>query len=97
MDHFDDPLGLTDYYQPVIESLEGIGYKGGETLFGAPYDWRISVDYLMDHDVLENGLTYEQSLKSLVELAYNRTNGKKCHLITHSMGGKISFSFSMFV
>ena len=31
---------LTYYYHSMIESLKGIGYMTGRTLFGFGYDWR---------------------------------------------------------
>ena len=87
LDHFDDPFGLTDYYQPIIESLESIGYSAGVNLFGAPYDWRLPVDYLMRTDALGTNHTYEEDVRMLIERAYQSAGNKKVHLVTHSMGG----------
>lgn len=32
--------GATSYMAPLIDALEQKGYRAGEDLFGAPYDWR---------------------------------------------------------
>jgi len=92
LDHFDDPLGLTDYFMYMIDQLQRVGYKAGVTLFGSPYDWRLPSDFLYNYD--ENlGEPFGVSLKNLVEKAYNVSGGRKVTFITHSMGGPTSVYF----
>lgn len=86
LDHFDDPFGLTDYFMPIIDALAGIGYEGGKTMFGAPYDWRLSTDDLMTSDIVGNNYTWEENVVMLVEKAFE-VSGQKSHLLSHSMGG----------
>ena len=86
LDHFDDPFDLTAYYQDIIDALLAVGYEPGKDLFGAPYDWRLPVDYLYSHDIFGTNQTFEQDVIDLVEKAFNAT-GKRVSLITHSMGG----------
>ena len=86
LDHFDDLFDLTGYFLQIINALKGVGYKAGQTLFGAPYDWRMSVDVLMRTDVLGTNNTWSVDLTLLIERVVNST-GQKAHLVTHSMGG----------
>ena len=84
---------MTDYYQHIIGELEKVGFVGGKTIFGAPYDWRLPVDYLMKTDVNMDGNTYETDLVNLVETAYITSGNKKVNFVTHSMGGPTALYF----
>ncbi len=73
---------------PVIKTLRGVGYQPGQNLFGVPYDWRLPVDSLMSSTtLLGTNNTFEVDLRLLIEHAYNKTGGKRVHIVTHSMGG----------
>jgi len=93
LDHFDDPLGLTDYYQHIITELEKVGFEAGKTIFGAPYDWRLPADFLYNSDINLDGKTFHQDLEDLVELAYTKSGFQKVNFVTHSMGGPTSLFF----
>ena len=86
LDHFDDPFGLTNYYQYIISQLERVGYKGGVTLFGAPYDWRVPADFLY-HQEKSLGKVWGTLLKELIEKAFATSGNKAVNVITHSLGG----------
>lgn len=71
------------YYKIVIDSLRAAGWVVGETMFGAPYDWRfggVRVD------------TYFTDLKNLVENAFN-INNKRVNIYAHSMGPSVVLYF----
>ncbi|KAJ4456971.1 putative phosphatidylcholine-sterol acyltransferase [Paratrimastix pyriformis] len=74
-----DIKGPTKFYGVMIDYLEKLGYKVGETIFGAPYDWRVS-DPVANH---HNG--QYAALQTLVEQVVNQT-GRRPHLIGHSLG-----------
>ncbi|KAJ4455998.1 putative group XV phospholipase A2 [Paratrimastix pyriformis] len=73
-------------YGYLIDALEGMGLKRGETLFGAPYDWRVS-DPITNH---QNG--QYAALQTLTETAFNKT-GRRVHLIGHSLGSPLIHMF----
>jgi len=80
LDHTDDPLHLTSVYLPIIEAMLAIGYEPGVTLFGAPYDWRLPVDYLFSMT------SWDEDMEALIEQAFS-VNNLPVHIVTHSMGG----------
>ncbi|KAJ4457920.1 putative Group XV phospholipase A2 [Paratrimastix pyriformis] len=76
----------TEVYGPLIDYFVKRGYKAGETLYGAPYDWRVTAP-----DVnAKNGMY--AALQTLVEQAVNRT-GQPAHLIGHSLGSPFVHMF----
>jgi lysophospholipase-3 len=80
-DFLDDPLHLTGIYETMIEALETIGYVERENLFGAPYDWRLPVDFMYENT------NWGQDIENLIEFAYTNNGNRSVHIITHSMGG----------
>lgn len=75
LDHFDDPLHLTAIYATMIAALEEVGFKAGQTLFGAPYDWRLPVDYMFE------ATPWRQNMQQLVETAYKTAGNNKARAL----------------
>jgi len=75
---------FVDYYHKLIEKFKSYGYVDEETIFGAGFDWKKAPSDKWVNDV-----------KNLVEHAYEINNGTKVVLITHSMGGPVSYYFLM--
>ncbi|KAM3215595.1 hypothetical protein ACQJBY_067555 [Aegilops geniculata] len=75
----------------LVEALERVGYREGENLFGAPYDFR--------HAPAAPGLAsgafsgFSSSLRLLVERASQRNGNKPVVLVTHSLGGLFATVF----
>lgn len=67
------------YYEPIIRALQKQNFTVGETIFGAPYDWRLGA--------LQRDNFYE-NLTKLVESSYNKT-GRKVNFLTHSFGANV--------
>lgn len=80
------PIKLTSVYSDIIASLKAVGYKAGENLHGAPYDWRLPATYT------ERIGWYDQ-FKSLIETTYAQNGNMKVHIVTHSMGGPTALYF----
>ncbi|KAK4802078.1 hypothetical protein SAY86_000281 [Trapa natans] len=76
---------LSAYMEPLVESLRGIGYKDGETLFGAPYDFRYGM--AAEGHPSHVGNKFLDDLRRLVETAAGSNGGKRVILLTHSLGG----------
>ncbi|XVE55728.1 hypothetical protein DITRI_Ditri03aG0181600 [Diplodiscus trichospermus] len=76
---------LTEYMAPLVEPLEGIGYVRGETLFGAPYDFRYGL--AAEGHPSHVGSKFLQDLKDLIEKASASNGGKPVILLSHSLGG----------
>ncbi|KAF5461946.1 hypothetical protein F2P56_018004 [Juglans regia] len=76
---------ITAYMEPLVESLEQIGYVNGETLFGAPYDFRYGL--AAEGHPSHVGSKFLQDLKDLIEKASTSNGGKPVILISHSLGG----------
>ncbi|NBV05411.1 MAG: hypothetical protein EBS08_07100, partial [Cytophagia bacterium] len=78
------------YFHPICEYLHRHGYKDHETLFGAPYDFRLILDPPTRN-------SYFQSLKELIERAANKRQ-KGAVFVTHSLGGVVlKWFFSEYV
>jgi len=84
---FGFPISFTSYYSSLIASLEEIGYEGGKTMYGAPFDWRVPTT---KHELDEEG--FNARVKQLIERAYYREN-KRVNVITHSLGGPTALAF----
>jgi lysophospholipase-3 len=75
----------------LVDALEGVGYREGANLFGAPYDFR--------HAPAAPGMAskvfsdFSSSFKLLVERASERSGNKPVILVTHSMGGLFTMVF----
>ncbi|XVF64209.1 hypothetical protein PTKIN_Ptkin09bG0149800 [Pterospermum kingtungense] len=76
---------LTAYMAPLVKSLEEIGYVSGETLFGAPYDFRYGL--APEGHPSHVGSKFLQDLKDLIETASTSNGGKPVILLSHSLGG----------
>ena len=55
----------------MIAALEEIGYEPGVTLYGAPYDWRLPVDYMF-HET-----SWNEDMQGLIETAYKNAGNRK--------------------
>lgn len=75
----------TAYMAPLVESLEEIGYVSGETLFGAPYDFRYGL--AAEGHPSKVGSKFLLDLKDLVEKASRDNGGKPVIIVSHSLGG----------
>ncbi len=93
-------LPSTKIYKSFMQSLDGMV---ADTIIhawtAAPYDWRFSPEYVVDHGVLhgDGTVTYEESLtgtqvpfiiSQLQALAASSNNGKVT-IVTHSNGGLV--------
>ncbi|XP_061372018.1 lecithin-cholesterol acyltransferase-like 1 [Gastrolobium bilobum] len=76
---------VTEYMASLVDSLEQIGYIEGETLFGAPYDFRYGLA-AQDHPS-RVGSKFLKDLKNLIEEASTSNGGKPVILLSHSLGG----------
>lgn len=77
---------LTATYHPLIESLKAMGYTERETLWGAPYDWRLAGDGLAQRGVADD-------MQSLIEEAKSAAGGERVVLVAHSMGNLVLSHF----
>lgn len=75
---------ITTYMAPLVESLQNLGYTDGETLFGAPYDFRYGL--ASEGHSSDVGSTFLQNLKQLIEKASDSNGGNPIILISHSLG-----------
>eukprot|EP01122_Echinamoeba_exundans_P017936 TRINITY_DN987_c0_g3_i3.p2 TRINITY_DN987_c0_g3~~TRINITY_DN987_c0_g3_i3.p2 ORF type:complete len:409 (+),score=122.42 TRINITY_DN987_c0_g3_i3:188-1414(+) len=75
-DLFGAGITATAYFAPLIKDLQAVGYKPGVNLRGGPFDWRKP----------GNPDGFFENMKSLVENTSAINNGKKVHLLGHSMG-----------
>jgi alpha-beta hydrolase superfamily lysophospholipase len=69
----------------LVSTLEQLGYKENQTLFGAPYDFRYGL--AAKGHPSRVGTQYLQDLKDLIESASGSNNGKQVVLMAHSLGG----------
>uniref|UniRef100_K3Y2W1 AB hydrolase-1 domain-containing protein n=2 Tax=Setaria italica TaxID=4555 RepID=K3Y2W1_SETIT len=88
---FDDPAQKNACMERLVEALEGVGYREGASLFGAPYDFRYAP--------AAPGVTarafsdFSTSLTRLVERASERNGNRPVILVTHSFGGFYAMEF----
>ncbi|KAD5507563.1 hypothetical protein R6Q59_031642 [Mikania micrantha] len=76
---------ISSYMEPLVESIQQLGYKDTENLFGAPYDFRYGL--ASEGHPCDVGSTYLQNLKQLIENASNANGGNPVILVSHSLGG----------
>ncbi|XP_057727972.1 lecithin-cholesterol acyltransferase-like 1 [Arachis stenosperma] len=76
---------VTEYMASLVNSLEKLGYIEGETLFGAPYDFRYGL--AGEGHPCEVGSKFLEDLKKLIEEASASNGGKEVILVSHSLGG----------
>ncbi|KAH6796145.1 hypothetical protein C2S51_037131 [Perilla frutescens var. frutescens] len=75
----------TSYMEPLVKSLEKIGYVNGQNLFGAPYDFRYGL--AAEGHPCEVGSKFLSDLKTLIESASASNGGTPVILLSHSLGG----------
>merc|ERR1712071_713001 len=74
-------IGLAgNYFAAISSSIMKFGYERNVSLRGAPYDFRRAPNEMEDYLI---------NVKLLVEDTFNKNEGKKTVLITHSMGSSI--------
>ncbi|XP_012699620.2 lecithin-cholesterol acyltransferase-like 1 [Setaria italica] len=88
--HCKDPLHPKQCVDYVREGLERVGYRDGDTLFGAPYDWRYAPPVPGQQSQVYS--RYFRQLKSLVETA-SKKHHKKVIIFGHSYGGMVVLDF----
>ncbi|KAK4277393.1 hypothetical protein QN277_015398 [Acacia crassicarpa] len=76
---------VSAYMGPLVDSLEEVGYVEGETLFGAPYDFRYGL--AAKGHLSRVGSEFLEDLKCLIEKASASNGGKQVILVSHSLGG----------
>jgi len=69
---------LIQCFDKIIDYLKGYGYAVGESIFGAPYDWRLG-------SKMPN--SFWEDLKGLVEQASAKNGNSKVAILGHSLGG----------
>ncbi|CAN6358842.1 unnamed protein product [Urochloa humidicola] len=83
----------TDWCLEVLrQELERIGYRNGDTLFGAPYDLRHAPPASPGHES-EVFSRYSRQLTRLIEGATRKSHGRKAILFGHSLGGAVALEF----
>lgn len=76
---------VSAYMGQLVDSLVEFGYVEGETLFGAPYDFRYGL--AAKGHLSRVGSKFLEDLKGLIENASASNGGKKVILMSHSLGG----------
>ncbi|KAK9097152.1 hypothetical protein Sjap_022649 [Stephania japonica] len=81
-----DPLikDATAYMEALVTTLHTLGYTEGDTLFGAPYDFRYGLAP-QGHPSLTS-TQFLHNLKTLIEHASHSNNDKPVIILTHSLG-----------
>ncbi|XP_031377859.1 lecithin-cholesterol acyltransferase-like 1 [Punica granatum] len=82
---------VTAYMGPLVDSLCRIGYVDGQTLFGAPYDFRYGL--AADGHPSRVGTKFLGDLRDLVERASASNGGMPVILLSHSLGGLFVLEF----
>ncbi|KYR01881.1 hypothetical protein DLAC_01903 [Tieghemostelium lacteum] len=80
------PITLTDVFGSMIKFFKTLGYKEGQNIRGAPYDFRLGVDSLQ-----ENG--WMGDFQELIEQTYSMNGNQRVNVISHSMGGLVTLYF----
>jgi phospholipid:diacylglycerol acyltransferase len=76
-------------WSKIIENLADVGYDGSSMTMMS-YDWRLGYEYLEKRD------GYFTKLKLAIE-GHHITSGEKVVLISHSMGGTVTYYFLQWV
>jgi lysophospholipase-3 len=79
------------YMDTFLSRLERVGYRDGETLFGAPYDFRYAV--APPGHPSRVGDAFFARLKGLVERASRLNGGQPVTIVSHSFGGTLAHQF----
>ena len=72
-------------------ALERLGYRDGETLFGAPYDPRYAPPVPGQTSVFYS--RYFRQVARLIEDASERNSGRPAIVLGHSFGGVVALEF----
>ncbi|KAL6877543.1 hypothetical protein ACP4OV_012758 [Aristida adscensionis] len=88
---FDNPARKNVCMEGLVEALEGVGYREGANLFGAPYDFRYAPAPTGFPSGVFSG--FVSRLRRLVERASETNGGKPVILVTHSFGGFFTMEF----
>ena len=94
-----DPWYIVKYpsevFHDLIKKFEKLGYEDGVDMLGAPYDWRyFSYDTNPFQKAKDNN--WFEKAKELIEKTHKET-GKKVVIISHSMGGLMTFKLLDYV
>ncbi|OEL38734.1 Lecithin-cholesterol acyltransferase-like 1 [Dichanthelium oligosanthes] len=81
----DDPATKNTCMEKLVQALEGVGYREGENLFGAPYDFRYAP--APPGEASREFSCFLSSLRLLIEQASQRNGNMSVILVTHSLGG----------
>ncbi|WVZ81759.1 hypothetical protein U9M48_029101 [Paspalum notatum var. saurae] len=88
---FDDPAQKDICMARLADALEGVGYKEGANLFGAPYDFRYAPAAPgVPARVFSE---FHASLRRLVERASEKNGNAPVILVSHSLGGFYAMEF----
>eukprot|EP00731_Ephydatia_muelleri_P005234 Em0002g1410a len=79
-------LPVGEYFHTLVKHFTALGYKRGQTIRSAPYDWRLSPAHLQ-------ATGYYSNVKALIEKMYKDGGNKKVTLVAHSMGGPVTLYF----
>mmetsp|Transcript_670 Transcript_670/g.1073 ORF Transcript_670/g.1073 Transcript_670/m.1073 type:complete len:691 (-) Transcript_670:39-2111(-) len=85
-DHF---IATYWVWSKLIENLADVGYDG-TSMSMLSYDWRLGYEYLESRD------GYFSKLKAAIE-THHKTSGEKAVLVSHSMGGTVTYYFLQWV
>lgn len=78
-------------WDPLVRQLEAAGYRDGESLFGAPYDFRYSVAPRGQPSA--EGGRYAAALARLIERASSLNEGRPVVVVPHSLGCALAYQF----
>ncbi|RCV42110.1 hypothetical protein SETIT_9G189400v2 [Setaria italica] len=82
---YGDPAMKNFCMEKLVRALEGVGYREGENLFGASYDFRYAAAAPGKESRVFS--CFLSSLRVLVEQASERNGDAPVILVTHSFGG----------
>jgi lysophospholipase-3 len=84
MEYLDPSLKIVSGYMiHLVKALKAQGYESGESLYGAPYDFR----FAPGPHASEVALNYMGDLKGLIEAASRKNDDQPVVILAHSMGG----------
>lgn len=74
-------LGKDHLYDDLMRDLEGLGYTAGLTMYGFPYDWRLSNN------------VHASALNNKIDEAIADSGSANVIIVSHSMGGIVTKEF----
>jgi len=80
------PIPFTSIYSTMVQSLVKVGYVRGQSIRGAPFDWRLPPVTLE-----QNG--WYADFQRLIEETYTINGNKSVHIVSHSLGCPTSLYF----